>query len=727
MSLSLILFYAVLLVITIVLPSQAAYILNAEFGGNGITITGFDNYDDRANAIALQKDGRIVVAGQSDNGSDTDIAVARYNSDGSLDNTFNGDGKATFKIGSGNDGAYGVVVQDDGSIVVAGYTMEGEQQNIALIRLTSTGYLDLDFGIAGQAVLVQGDSDAEARHVLIDKENHILVGGTIQTAEKKWAVTARFLFDGSIDETFGDQGIRRIEKGESSAGNVIAQQSDGRIVVGGTSGKDGGTTAALFRLDENGSIDESFGAGGVAVLNSSADNSAVLDMIVLADDSVVATGYSTADEKKSITTAKFSGNGIIDGTFGSNGLSAIELENDSVAYSIAEKQDGTFVVIGEGPSDSNSDIILVYLNSNGLQKSSTTLATVGEIREAQAAASGTAKEPLWDENVLNSLDEYELIATRSAGVPLITDIDNEDDFGRAVIVQLGGKVFAAGYTFNGRDEDFALINYADDAEADSLSSSDDESVPYYIYTTSVSNVSRNSAMTGGVITENKYYDCETEVGEDCTVTARGVVYGVTSYPVYRTDGESTSSTTEEESSSSGVFPDWTTDTSYNYELVRSGQTSDGTGTGEYGSDITQITPNTLYYVRAYAVLDDGTVYYGNQLSFKSEDACFIATAAYGSSLEKHVMVLRQFRDRYLQTNDWGRGFVRLYYQYSPPLADFISQSRLLRSAVQLALLPLVSLSYFLLYTSLQVKILCMMLVVIAFPSIKLLLLRRQNQ
>jgi uncharacterized delta-60 repeat protein len=497
--------YVSLLAMAILLPclSQGAYLVNAGFGENGISLTGFDNYDDRGHAMALQEDGKIIVVGVSDNGSDTDFAVARYNGDGGLDTSFNSDGKATFKIGSGDDGAFGVAVQDDGAIVVVGFSVEEEKNNIALIRLTSAGYLDLDFGIAGQIVLKIDDSSGEARDVIVDEGNRILIGGTLQMGEKKLVFAARFLADGTIDADFADDGIRRIEKGVEASGNVIAQQSNGKIVLGGTAENGAVATAALYRLDEDGSIDSSFGTNGVSLLNSKGA-SQINDLVVLADDNIVVTGYSTTDEQKNITTAKFLKDGKIDGTFGNNGFTEIDLDNDSAAYSIAEKADGTFLVAGEGLNSSDSDIVLAHLDRNGFLKSRTILVTVDEIRKAKASPSAVNIAPLQalDDNILAELAEDDLIATQSEGEPLITDIDNDEDFGRAVIVQPDGKVFAAGHTYNGRDFDFALVGYGDDTESSDSLSSGDMPDPYLLVTMSVTNVTRNSAMTGGVVSKN---------------------------------------------------------------------------------------------------------------------------------------------------------------------------------------------------------------------------------
>ena len=91
--------------------------------------------------------------------------------------------------------------------------------------------------------------------------------------------------------------------------------------------------------------------------------------------------------------------------------------------------------------------------------------------------------------------------------------------------------------------------------------------------------------------------------------------------------------------------------------------------------------------RAYALLSDGTVVYGEDKQFRTEDACFIATAAFGSIDGSAVSILRQFRDRYLSSWAGGRMAVRYYYKLSPPIAEVVAQSLVLRGVVMLLVLP----------------------------------------
>jgi hypothetical protein len=231
-------------------------------------------------------------------------------------------------------------------------------------------------------------------------------------------------------------------------------------------------------------------------------------------------------------------------------------------------------------------------------------------------------------------------------------------------------------------------------------------------------------VTGGNISGPQSVSCETTCKNECaaadtsscsncladcqaerpTVVLRGVCYSVSPEPVYSDEKEeipqpeprdSSQETTSNEESEGFFTSDY---------FVRSGQTEDGSGAGSYVSEVIDITPDTSYYIRAYALLSDDTVIYGNEWNFKTDDACFIATAAYGTILDRHVVLLREFRDTFLMPTRLGRQFIGIYYHFSPEIADFVRENMVLRTIIRVALWPLALFALFMLKTSPAVKI-----------------------
>jgi uncharacterized delta-60 repeat protein len=197
-------------------------------------------------AAALQSDGRIVVAGYS-LVSGVDVALARYNVDGSLDVSFGGDGTVVVDLGAGEgDAALDVVVQSDGKIVIAGVADPpgpgGDSEDFLLARFDPDGgldtqgldpYLDAPFGTAGKVTTDFAGTSDEAWAIGIEAGGRLVVTGlTIEGGFDRFAV-ARYDVDGSLDQTFGAGGkITTDFAGDASALDV-AIQANGSIVAAG--------------------------------------------------------------------------------------------------------------------------------------------------------------------------------------------------------------------------------------------------------------------------------------------------------------------------------------------------------------------------------------------------------------------------------------------------------------------------------------------------------------
>jgi uncharacterized delta-60 repeat protein len=233
------------------------------FDGDGIVTTDLvNNSYDLANAVAVQPDGKIVAVGVSAINGNFDFALARYNPDGSLDTTFDGDGKVTTVFSQSSDNAYAVVIQTDGRIVVAGNVSNGTS-DFALARYNADGSLDTSFDADGKVSTdIAGTNDGAASLALQADGRIVAAGGVVFSGAGDYALV-RYNPDGSLDQSFdGDGKVWNNVSGGDIVGTV-AIQTDGRIVVAGSSAGD----ASLARYNQNGSLDQSFGAGGTRVFD----------------------------------------------------------------------------------------------------------------------------------------------------------------------------------------------------------------------------------------------------------------------------------------------------------------------------------------------------------------------------------------------------------------------------------------------------------------------------
>ena len=217
--------------------------LDPSFGRGGKVVTRFGaRCCPEANAVAIQANGKIVVAGDGF-GAGTDIGVARYNDDGSLDRSFGTGGRVVTKVSEISAYVAGVLVQPDGKIVVAGV--------FALVRYSANGALDPTFGHDGIAL-----TGAGAAYALAIQRDHKLV-----TTGDPFGVT-RFLQDGGLDESFGRSGKVRTDFHAIATANGVAVRPYGKIVVAGTVGSYPRRDFALARYTSSGRLDGSFGQGG---------------------------------------------------------------------------------------------------------------------------------------------------------------------------------------------------------------------------------------------------------------------------------------------------------------------------------------------------------------------------------------------------------------------------------------------------------------------------------
>ncbi len=684
--------------VLLITTNLGAATLDSGFGPNndGKTLTDFKAGYDQAYALAVQEDGKIVVAGYNNDDGNFNIALARYNSDGNEDTTFGLDGQVIENF-AGNDAALAIALQTEGSILLAGYMTNSGRKEVALLRYDKDGLPDAVFNLnVDQALSQLIDETATAYGVAVQADGKIVVAGLVGDAGSERAFVIRFNEDGSEDDSFDEDGIVIVEGENQSAAKALILDKDENILLAGWKKENEQTSASLFRFTTAGEPDKSFDSdGSVSVVIDGAD-SVANTLSLQSDGKIVLAGYADGDTGKEILLARYDQGGVLDLQFGDDGLVQESMEKDTEAYDVAISDDGIIYVTGYGDNGIDKDVLFVRYGTDGSFVNFAILPSVESDGDVEASTITINKLQVKEE-----ADGIDDIAIPLSDV--LTPIGEDDDVAQALLVQADGAVLVAGYAVSGDGADFALLRFVEvSSESTTLLSTE----YYLIGTTPVSNVTRNSAVTGGVIALN------TDDDSTPTITIRGVVFSIVPHPVYRASDDGSTTTAASEGD---------TDEETSSTVVRLGQTSDGTGTGTFGSDIFDITPDVRYYVRAYGVLSDGTVIYGEEFYFETKDACFIATAAYGSILDKHVQVLREFRDTYLKGNVVGEKFIGWYYRWSPSLADVIASNETLRTVTRVALLPLIGLSHFMLHTGMPVKIMIMM----GFLALFTLLLRHK--
>ena len=195
--------------------------LDLAFGNWGVVTTPIGSSEDYAESLAIQSDGKIVVAGHSYNydTSGPEFALARYNLDGSLDTSFGVDGKVVTPVGSGGSEAHCLAIQSDGKIVIAGYNYTEDDSDFALARYNPDGSLDASFGDGGRVITPVGPARDEAYSLAVQSDDKIVVAGWSSNGSDYDFALVRYNSNGSLDTSFGAGGkvMTPIGSGENGA------------------------------------------------------------------------------------------------------------------------------------------------------------------------------------------------------------------------------------------------------------------------------------------------------------------------------------------------------------------------------------------------------------------------------------------------------------------------------------------------------------------------------
>jgi competence ComEA-like helix-hairpin-helix protein len=421
---------AVLLGLTVafgVFPARAADgTLDSTFGNGGIVTTDIGENDDLGLDVERQPDGRIIMAGTSSNadGTDNDFGLVRYNPDGSLDTTFDTDGKVTTSFGAGYDLASALVLQADGKIIAAGHSDNSNEADFALARYNLDGSLDTTFGLDGKVTTPIGSGDDFGIDLALQGDGKIVVAGFSfnDATSGDMLVLARYNEDGSLDETFGSQGIVTADFGCAAAGYALVLQPDGKIIVAGHTCGLNSLDFALVRFNSDGSTDISFDQDGIVTtdFNNSYDSGHAVAL--QPDGKIIVAGHSYTDANVSIdfALARYNPDGSPDTSFDEDGKVTTDLGGwRDFVYAISLQPDSKILVAGEQWQQEGGtvDFALARYNTDG------------------------------------SLD-----AGFGTDGRMITDISS-GDYANALALQPDGRILVGGFSDNGFNFDFALARY----------------------------------------------------------------------------------------------------------------------------------------------------------------------------------------------------------------------------------------------------------------------------
>lgn len=373
--------------------------LDNSFSGNGYALETISSIHDGAKDIAVRADGKIVVCGTDDTALNNQMLVVRYTSDGVLDPSFSGDGKLIVPIGFVPDNrGNAVLLQPDNMILVAGTenTMDGYRMTV--VRLQSNGSLDASFGTNGRATITETDLASEASSMVLLADGSVVLGGSgfdqvsspLVAKVDAWGVpdsaftaaaTAaiggslvarvnslavlpdgrlliagsgdtppkimRLLADGTSDTSFGTGGSTTIPVGSNSVLRALKLRDDGRIVGAGYRYDGSFERGVVFQLEESGALDPSFGDNGVATFSTAEYDERFTDLEPLPDGQLVTTGYIWDLAEGDFTLRRLDAAGVPVSGFGTDGM---VISNFTVYMDLAEcmtvQTDGKLLVAG---------------------------------------------------------------------------------------------------------------------------------------------------------------------------------------------------------------------------------------------------------------------------------------------------------------------------------------------------------------------------------------------
>jgi uncharacterized delta-60 repeat protein len=348
--------------------------VDTSFGSAGHAVAAVGPSDDYAQAMVVQSDGKIVVAGWGAGTQGTVMQLVRWQRDGAMDTSFGNGGRVLLDLGAGTEAAHAVALQADGKLLVAGSVDEvGKGKSVLLVRLNADGSLDSSFGQGGQVVGALGGGSSEAFAIAVQADGKIVLGGHAARAAATTTTgldfaLLRFNSNGTPDTRFGQGGVvvdaLRPGTQRDSVYALALQVVNGETMIVAAGGE---ADFVVQRYRADGTRDATFGGGSSRVGMFGSNIGAARALTVTADNKIVVVGHVNED----VAVVRLLADGAFDTSFSQDGrvITPLSSGNWDEAHAVAVQADGKIVVGGwvySGNSSSGDHAVLRYAADGSL-------------------------------------------------------------------------------------------------------------------------------------------------------------------------------------------------------------------------------------------------------------------------------------------------------------------------------------------------------------------------
>jgi uncharacterized delta-60 repeat protein len=375
---------------------------------------------DRGVEVAVQDDGKIVVLGYSNNSRNEDLLLTRYTAGGDLDRGFGTNGTVLYD-GGGNDRGLGLALQPDGKILATGYTYAGKQRDVLLLRYEQNGTLDPSFGNGGVVMYSSaGNATDIGFGIAMQADSGIIVVGETASLTSQDALVLRYTPAGIPDARFGTGGVATYGGAGMDRAFAVAVEPDGKIVVTGSTVRDAKDDVLLFRLNAGGMRDTAFGNGGAVTFSGIGDNPDYGNCVSLQDDGkIVVSGAVSNAGAYDVLLLRYNPDGTPDTAFGTGGAAFSGGAGDDYGYAHVVQADKKIVVTGFTGTGTSNDVLLLRFDPSGQPDT----------------GFGTSGRVTWS----------------STG--------NTMDYGQGLALQPDGKIVVTGFSTTPTGEDMLLMRF----------------------------------------------------------------------------------------------------------------------------------------------------------------------------------------------------------------------------------------------------------------------------